>query len=231
LPPHAQISNRFTILRSMAHTGGGHPAGSLQLLSGDPDVQDKKAIYPDFMSAANHLRFDQRRSLPHHVGVNAMARYDNITIGGPAYLGGSYRPFAVTGDPNAPTFRVPKVGLAKPREERAWTTRAILSKDLDTLRRHLDRSRAIAARDRFREKALNLLTNRDAARAFALNLEKSRVRERYGRKTWEQQLLLARRLVEAGVELITTELSGPLCGRVQNWDDRAYGMTNQFDLN
>jgi hypothetical protein len=59
LPRHAQISDRFTILRSVAHTGGGHPAGSLQLLSGDPDAQDKlKPVYPDFMSVANRLRFD-----------------------------------------------------------------------------------------------------------------------------------------------------------------------------
>src|SRR5436309_7797020 len=41
LPRHARIADRFTLLRSMAHTGGGHPAGSLQLLSGDPDAQDK----------------------------------------------------------------------------------------------------------------------------------------------------------------------------------------------
>ena len=73
--------------------------------------------------------------------------------------------------------------------------------------------------DRFQEQALNLLTSRAAAKAFDLNLESSRVRDRYGRHTWGQQLLLARRLVEAGVEIITTELSGPLCGRVVTLPD------------
>src|SRR6266550_5386419 len=53
LPRHAKISDRFTILRSVAHTGGGHPSGSLQLLAGDPDPQDKlKPILPDLMSVA-----------------------------------------------------------------------------------------------------------------------------------------------------------------------------------
>ena len=47
------------------------------------------------------------------------------------------------------------------------------------------------------------------------------MRDRYGRNAWGQQLLMARRLVEAGVEIVTTELTGPLCGRVQNWDDHA----------
>ena len=68
LPRHAIISDRFTILRSMAHTGGDHPAGSLQLLSGDPDPQDKlKPIYPDLMSVAHRLRYDPRRALPNYV--------------------------------------------------------------------------------------------------------------------------------------------------------------------
>ena len=75
--------------------------------------------------------------------------------------------------------------------------------------------------DRFQEQAVNLLTSPEAARAFDLGREDPRVRDRYGRNTWGQQLLLARRLVEAGVEVVTTELSGPLCGRVQNWDDHA----------
>ncbi len=222
LPRHAALSQRFTILRSLAHTGGGHPAGSLQLLSGDPDAQDKlRPIYPDFMSVANRLRFDPRRTLPNYIGVNPIVRYDNFTIAGPAYLGESYGPFAVTGDPNSPAFRVPNIGLADPREQRQLAGRAALHKDLDSLRRHLDQSRAIDSMDRFQAQALNLLTSREAAEAFDLNREPARARDRYGRNTWGQQLLMARRLVEAGVEIITTELSGPLCGRVANWDDHA----------
>jgi uncharacterized protein (DUF1501 family) len=222
LPRHARVSDRFTILRSVAHTGGGHPAGSLQLLSGDPDAQDKlKPIYPDFMSVANRLRFDPRRPLPNYIGVNPIVRYDNFTIAGPAYLGDAYGPFAVLGDPNAPGFRVPNVGLGDPGAEKQLTGRARLHRSLDALRREFDRSRALAAMDRFQGQAFNLLTSREAARAFDLNQESPAVRDRYGRNTWGQQLLLARRLVEAGVEIITTELSGPLCGRVANWDDHA----------
>jgi uncharacterized protein (DUF1501 family) len=65
LPQHAAISNRFTVLRSMAHTGGGHPSGSLQVLSGDPDARDKlKPVRPDFMSVASYVRAGARRTLP-----------------------------------------------------------------------------------------------------------------------------------------------------------------------
>src|SRR5437660_79403 len=95
LPRHAALSERFTILRSMAHTGGGHPAGSLQLLAGDPDPNDKlKPVYPDLMSVAHRLRYDPRRGLPNYIGVNPIVRYDNFTIAGPAYLGEAFAPFA-----------------------------------------------------------------------------------------------------------------------------------------
>ena len=68
---------------------------------------------------------------------------------------------------------------------------------------------------------MTLLTNPATKEAFDLNREDPRIRDRYGRNAWGQQLLLARRLVEAGVEVLTTSLNGPLCGRVQNWDDHA----------
>ena len=222
LPQHAKISDRFTILRSMAHTGGGHPAGSLQVLSGDPDPQDKlKPIYPDFMSVVNRLRYDPRRSLPNYIGVNPIVRYDNFTIAGSAYLGEKFGPFSVTGDPNSPNFRVPNVGLVDENERNRFNGRASLFQDLNSLRRNLDSSTVTDAMDQFQGQALNLLTSPQAAKAFDLDLESPKVRDRYGRHTWGQQLLMARRLVEAGVEIITTELSGPLCGRVQNWDDHA----------
>src|SRR5436190_3092036 len=141
LPRHARLSDRFTILRSVAHTGGGPPSGSLQLLSGDPDAQDKlKPVYPDFMSVAHRLRSGTRRALPNYVGVNPIVRYDNFTIAGPGYLGEAYAPFAVTGDPNAPDFRVPNVGLEDARRVERLGERVGLQKKFDVLRRDLDRS-------------------------------------------------------------------------------------------
>src|ERR1019366_3870390 len=222
LPRHARISDRFTILRSMAHTGGGHPAGSLQLLSGDPDAQDKlRPHYPDFMSVAHRLRSGPRRVLPNYVGVNPIVRYDSFTIAGPGYLGEPYAPVAVTGDQNSPTFRVPNIGLADRSQQDRLTERLGLHRSFDTLRRDLDRSGAVDAMDSFQAQALNLLTSSRAAEAFDLNRESPQVRDRYGRHAWGQQLLMARRLVEAGVEIVTTTFDGELCGRVANWDDHA----------
>jgi uncharacterized protein (DUF1501 family) len=222
LPRQAQLSDKFALLRSMAHTGGGHPAGSLQLLSGDPDAQDKLTpVYPDLMTVAHFLRSGSARSLPNYVGVNPITRYDSFTIAGPAYLGPSYEPFAVTGDPAAPNFRVPNIGISDPQAGRRLVERTRLRQSFDAFRRELDQSGAMRAMDSFESQALNLLTSPAAARAFDLNQESAEVRERFGRHQWGQQCLMARRLVEAGVEIITTTFDGPLCGRVANWDDHA----------
>jgi hypothetical protein len=222
LPRHARISNKFSVLRSMAHTGGGHPAGSLQLLAGDPDAQDKlKPVYPDFMSVAHYLRSGVARSLPNYVGVNPVVRYDNFTIAGPGYLGSSYEPFAVTGDPNNPRFEVPNIGLKDDRQSGRLLERIGLRKQLDQLRREVDRSDVMRTMDVYEAQALDLLTSAESARAFDLNREPSEIRDRYGRNQWGQQCLMARRLVEAGVDIVTTTFDGPLCGRVANWDDHA----------
>jgi uncharacterized protein (DUF1501 family) len=222
LPRHANIADKFTLLRSMAHTGGGHPAGSLQMLTGDPDPQDKeKPIFPDWMTVANFLRADRTRSLPNYVGVNPVVRYDNFTIAGPAYLNSSYGPFTVNGDPNDPHFEVPNIGFKDRAQGERLSDRIRLKQTLDRLDRAVDQLGSMRAFDDFEAQALSLLTSPQAREAFDLSREPDRTRDLYGRHQWGQQCLMARRLVEAGVEIITTTFDGPLCGRVGNWDDHA----------
>ena len=220
LPKQAAIADKFTVLRSMRQSAGGHPAGSMQLLSGDPDTRDKpKPKLPDWMSVTNYLRAQsgpRQNPLPAYVGINPPLEYN-----GPAYLGDTYSPFVVSGDPSKPTFTVPNIGLTDANEVRRLGRRSSLRQNLDTLERSFDQQRELAALDEFESQALTLLTSAQAKKAFDLSREDDRTRDRYGRNSWGQQLLLARRLVEAGVDVVTTSLSGPLCGRVNNWDDHA----------
>lgn len=230
LPRLSTIADKYTILRSIAHTGGGHPAGSLQVLGGDPDAQDKpRPVLPDWMSIASYLRRDSQHGLPNYVAVNPVDRYDSFTIAGPTYLGPSYQPFSVIGDPSQPQFEVPNIGMPAENRERLQR-RMTLKTGFDQLRRDLEVSQAVQAVDRFESQALSLLTSPQAAAAFDLSQEPTAVRERYGMHAWGQQCLMARRLVEAGVEIITTEFDGPLCGRVANWDDHAVNH-HVFDAN
>lgn len=221
LPRLATLADRYTLVRSMAHSGGGHPAGSLQVLAGDSDPQDKVVpVLPDWMSIVSYLRRDPSRALPNYVAVNPVDRYDSFTIAGPTYLGPSYEAFKVTGDPSQPNFEVPNLSVAAEQRER-MSARVGLKQSMDQLRRDLDATGAMQAVDRFDSQAINLLTSREARAAFDLSRESDAVRDRYGRHAWGQQCLMARRLVEAGVDVVATEFDGPLCGRVANWDDHA----------
>jgi hypothetical protein len=211
----------------MNQAAGGHPAGTMQMLSGDPDVRDKpKVKLPDWMAVTNYLRSKEgKRSnpLPNYVGVNPPLEYN-----GPAYLGDAYSPFSVTDDPNRPNFEVPNIGLSDDAETRRLSDRVVLRKSLDKMERAFDREGELGALDEFETQAMTLLTNPKTRDAFDLSKEEPHTRDRYGRNRWGQQLLLARRLVESGVEIVTSQLSGPLCGRVNNWDDHAVNQ-HQFE--
>ena len=216
LPRHAQIADRFNILRSVVHSGFCHQQGTQQLLTGHPVlILKQKPDHPDCFAITNSLRFDGKRDIPNYITVNG------VNYAGSAYLGPTYEPFMVTGDPNSPKFNVPNVGLADNKTRTKLARRLSLLDRLDTLQRDVDYLSNMEAVDDFSKQAWSMLTSKRAKEAFDISKEPAKVRDRYGRNRWGQQTLLARRLVEAGVDLVTTQFSGPLCGRVGNWDDHA----------
>jgi Protein of unknown function (DUF1501) len=216
LPRHAGVAHRFTLLRSLAHTGPCHDSGPQQLFTGFPTTVNRlKPIHPDLFAIVDQFRADSSRGIPNYVGVPP------IPYLGAAYLGTAHEPFAVNGDPNDPQFEVPNLGLQDRQQLARLDGRRGLQQQLDRLSEHAEQLDSHNAFDAIRGQAWNVLTGPEARRAFNLSLEPDRVRDRYGRNSWGQRCLLARRLVEAGVDLVTATLNGPLCGRVNNWDDHA----------
>jgi uncharacterized protein (DUF1501 family) len=216
LPRHAAIAERFNILRSMVHTGFCHQQGVQQLFTGHPVREMRnKPDHPDCFSIVSRLRGDPRRALPNYVGV------PGVPYIGSAYLGLNYEPFSIGGNPNAPNFQVPNIGLGGQQQAARLETRLGLRQQFDRLRGQLDLKGNMAALDTFEEQAWNMLTSPATRDAFDLSKEDAGVRDRYGRTSWGQQCLMARRLVESGVDLVTTSLAGPEAGMVHNWDDHA----------
>ncbi len=216
LPGHAAVADRFAIVRSLAHSGFCHQQGNQQMFTGHPELVLKlKPEHPDMFCIANRLRSDPTRSLPAYVGVNP------IPYLGGAYLGPASEPFAVYGDPNTPSFSVSEIGIRDAGELRRLDRRMKLAASFDQMRSTLDDRLERESFDAFQHQAYTMLAGPAARRAFDIESEDPRLRDRYGRNTWGQRCLLARRLVEAGVDLVTTSLDGPLCGRVGNWDDHA----------
>lgn len=216
LPLHAKVADKFAILRSLAHSGFCHQQGNQQMFTGHPELVLKlKPEHPDLMCIAHKLMHRVEHRVPTYVGVNP------IPYLGSAYLGPAYEPFCVYGDPNAPNFQVSEIGLRDQVQVTRLGSRVNLSTQFDELKRKLDDRVQSESFDAFQQQAFTLLTGPKARRAFDLEQEDPRLRDRYGRNTWGQRCLLARRLVEAGVDLVTTSLDGSLCGRVGNWDDHA----------
>lgn len=216
LPRQAALSDRVTILRSMVHSGFCHGIGQQQMFTGHEVREFKpRSEHPEFLSITNRLRGTSGRLLPNYVGAPP------IPYLGSAYLGSAFEAFAVNGDPNTPEFKLPNVGDSDQESLVRIRRRRDLRGQLDGLARALDDRGNMQAVDQFEEMAWSMVSSPAARKAFDLSQEDDAMRDRYGRNTWGQQCLLARRLVEAGVELVTTTLAGPLCGRVQNWDDHA----------
>jgi hypothetical protein len=138
-----------------------------------------------------------------------------------AHLGASYKPFETGADPaSAGPFRVPNFEMAGGLDVNRLGDRRTLLSDLDGLRRAADSSGQMEAKDGFDQKAFEILTSPAAQKAFDLDSEPQPLRERYGfmpafdpgaadrcgAPAWSQRMLLARRLVEAGVRLVTVDL-------------------------
>src|SRR5262245_5780243 len=142
LPRQAQIADKFTILKSLVHTGFCHDDGPQQIFTGHPfQGRRLQPDHPDLFTIANFLRADPTRELPNYVGVYP------IPYLGSAYLGPAYDPFSVYGDPNSPTFEVPNIGLKDRQAADRLEHRIGLRVGLDRLRKEIDQKRNMDAMD------------------------------------------------------------------------------------
>ncbi len=217
LPRHAAIADKFSLLRSLCHEASCHANGPKRLFSGHFTLnQEFKPEHPDFLAITNYLRWQSGRPIPNYVGMTTYGLEPGpVSAIGPAYLGEKYAPLAIFGDPNKQNTLG---GLQVDQDGRLARRR-----DLWNL---LDRSAlkhsGAEAQSEFHRQAFDILSRSDAQRAFDLSLEPDSVRDRYGRTSWGQHCLMARRLVEAGVDLVTVTLCGAEAGGAgNNWDDHA----------
>ena len=119
------------------------------------------------------------------------------------WLGKKYDPFLVTGDPNAAGWNVPELSLQDGLTAQCLVRRQELLTSLDEARGRLEKRAENAAWTGYQQQAFGLLTAKTARNAFDLSKESDAVRDRYGRNIHGQSVLLARRLVERGVQLVS----------------------------
>jgi len=196
-PNLANHADKLAIVRSFAHKQADHPAAAHWVMTGydyPPAGNGAPAVNPSIGSMLSRHRGanDARTGLPTYVAT------ESLYADGPAWLGKAYSPFNVRGE--AVRNMTPRV------TQEQLTDRRSLLKTFDQLDRKLDRSGVLEGMDSFDAQAVNLVRGA-AASAFDLNREDPRLRDRYG-PGLGQNLLLARRLCEAGVGFVTVWYGG-----------------------
>jgi hypothetical protein len=200
------------------HKHTQHNAGMYWSIVGRPYRVDDTLINPartDYPSFGTLVGWLARRDgytgpLPPYV-ITPRPHCDSFVYITPGQFGGClgarYDPLVLNSDPNAPHFRVPNLGLGNGVTAGRLRGRRSLEGELDGSSPWA-RSARLGDFDANRDRAFALVTSNAVRRAFDLSSEPAAVRERYGRHTWGQSHLLARRLVEAGVRFVTT-VNGP----------------------
>jgi uncharacterized protein (DUF1501 family) len=216
LPRLGRLARRFAVVRSMTHHNGGHDGGMHVQMTGH---SSPAADTPYFGSVVARLR-PARDNVPSYVWLQNLAGdvQPRYLTGG--FLGAAYSPLRVGTDldnPSAPNFRFTAF------DSPADVPNARLRGRWDLLRAVDHRPGTGPALRRFQERAVDLVTGPAARRAFDLGREPVSVRDRYGRHPLGQNLLLARRLVEAGVRLVSVTAWAGTPPRekfrnVQTWD-------------
>ncbi len=206
LPEQARIAHRLAILRSVHHGTGDHTKANHWMLTGFPGPDFNAADFrvqrrPSMGSAVARLRGTSRPGLPPYVAVPHLRGGTDNFFHYAAYLGGAANPFIADSDPNTPEFRVKNLALPRDLPLARLEDRRHVLDALDNL--HRQGERGVADLDQHYQRAFSLLTSPQAARAFDIAAEPQAIRDRYGRHTFGQSALLARRLVEAGVSFVT----------------------------
>ena len=198
------IADKLAIVRSIRHNQGNHGAGNHYMMTGAPPripvgCGAFVSFHPSLGSVAAHER-GAPHGLPAYFSIPNMSR-----SGGPNFLGAKYAPFVVPDDPNRKNFRVRDVTVPGELLADRVLRRTELRESVDQLQRFVDRQVADPAVpfDEYYEQAYSLVTSDEAKKAFELSSEPDVLRDTYGRNSFGQRALLARRLVEAGVPFVT----------------------------
>src|SRR5271157_3893764 len=201
LPQTAQIADRLTVIRAMTHGEAAHERGTHNMFTGyrpSPALQ-----YPSFGSVISH-EYGPKNNLPPYVCVPSQPN----VYAGTGYLSSSFSPFSLGSDPADPGFRVQDLNLPSDITEPRFVSRRNV---LDAVNAHFakkEKSDNIAAMDTFYQRAYSMISSQKAREAFNIAAEPAKIRDEYGRNPAGQRMLMALRLVAAGVRMVTLQYGG-----------------------
>ena len=219
MPHFAKELGRYTVMRNLNPQNGSHATADAIMMSGKK--RNPSLTFPCFGSVtAKELNY--RNNMPPfiQIGTNVDKRFGGGTAG---YLGIAYNPFELPGDPNNKNFTVrdvtPPKGISLARLDR----RRQALQAIDSLQRDAEkRPAALQATDDYYQNAFSMITSAATQKAFDLNSEDAKLRDRYGRTSLGQSCLLGRRLIESGSRFVTVTSGG--------WDTHTKNFTRLKSL-
>jgi hypothetical protein len=200
-PELAKQADKFSLIRSMTHRNNGHETAAYLMQTGH--TPGERLAYPSIGAVFSLFKSREYKGIipPYIVLTRPQGRFSEE-----GFLGPRYKPFATGGDPNATRFEVEGVVARSITDDRQRARRELLGK-LNTMGRDMADSPQVVAAEDARKEAYQLILG-PGREVFDLSKEKPDLRDRYGRHTFGQECLAARRLVEAGVPYIVINYPG-----------------------
>lgn len=238
LPRVARVMDKVTLVRSMHHQMKNHNSASYYALTGrappldDIRLRDSLDLFPAYGSIVDRLA--PVKGMPTFVAYPYVIRDGAVTPGQHAsFLGKAHDPLLITEDPNSEQFRLPELSLPENLPLGRVEQRRQIQKLVDRQSRLLEYSATAQGIDAYYERALGMLSSPRVSQAFDLAAEPAQLRDRYGRHTYGQSCLLARRLVEAGVRFVNVYFSNSIGGQSTTsggWDTHGFNNTRMFPI-
>lgn len=221
MPELARLSDKYSVIRSFTHKDNNHLMSTHHVLTGQIqpgaffDKIASRTDWPNYSGAYNYFN-PRNDGIPNGVNLPTYMQQPPLLWPGQyaGLLGAKHDPWQITADPNKDDFKVDSLTLAAGLDIQRVTDRQSLLSDLNKQQGRLERTAAGNRMKSEQEQAYNILTSRRLADAFEVQKESEQVREKYGRHTTGQSLLLARRLVQVGVPVVQVNI-----GNAQNWDN------------
>jgi hypothetical protein len=201
IPQLAKIADRYAVIRSMTHGEAAHERGTHNMFTGykpSPALQ-----YPSFGSVISH-EYGPKNNLPPYVCI---PNQPNI-YAGCGYLSSSFSPFDLGADPASGGFKVRDLSLPGGVTDERFARRRSALEAVNYYFTQRDKSDNVGAMNTFYERAYSMVSSPQAREAFDIEKEDPKLRDRYGRNAAGQRMLMARRLVEAGVRMVTLTFGG-----------------------
>jgi hypothetical protein len=214
LPKLASCANHFSLIRSMHSYTSKHGEGDVHIMCGSE--LDKNLQAPGIGAVLSQQQKQQAPIPPFvHVGDMKHPAYTAPGFGG--YMGRTYDPYLINQDPSSKNFSVKEFETGAVMDVSRLAGRKHLLKSLDRYQANREKQLEFAqSHNRFSQRALELSTSRKAKQAFDLSQEPEKIRNAYGNNRVGQGMLLARRLVEAGVRFVTVQ--GYVDTGIYAWD-------------